>query len=81
MDVPPAVTANHPPLDIYSSGDFLQDFSVINIPHPPPKIIWNKTKSFKMKSQALPALRYAAQGLSEKSEKFMASKTVFPGCS
>lgn len=35
MYVPSAVTANHLPLDIYSGVDFLQDFSVINIPQPP----------------------------------------------
>lgn len=76
MHVPSAVTANHPPLGIYNSVDLLQDFSIINIPHPPKKIL-NQKKGYKLKREAITALHYAAQTLSEKSSKFTGFQNCF----
>lgn len=77
MHVPLAVTASHPPLDIYNNVEFLQDFSVINNPHSPKETL-NQMKGYKMKRQAIPALHYAPQAPNEKSRKFTI-ETVFPG--
>lgn len=76
MQVPLVVTASHPPLDIYNNVEFLQDFSVINIPQSPKETL-NQMKGYKMKRQAIRALHYAAQAPNEKSRKFTI-KTVFP---
>lgn len=76
MHAPSAVTANHPPLDIYNNVDFLREFSAINNPHSPKETL-NQTKGYKMKRQAIMPLHYAAQAPNEESRKFTI-KTVFP---
>lgn len=76
MHVPSAVTANHPPLDIYNNVDFLQEFSAINNSHSPKETL-NQTKGYQMKRQAITPLHYAAQAPNEESRKFTI-KIFFP---